>query len=58
MSEKKIFIMKRSKEGALKKRKNQTPSSVRSTFDNSVNALCLGAWYNCIMLKGRPTHWP
>lgn len=31
---------------------------IKPTFDNSINALCLGAWYNSIMLKGRLAHWP
>ena len=31
---------------------------MKPTFDGSINALCLGTWYNCIMLKGRLARWP
>ena len=31
---------------------------IKPTFDSSTNALCLGTWYNYIMLKGRLARWP
>ena len=31
---------------------------IKPTFDSSINALCLGTWYNYIMLKGRLARWP